>query len=134
MLTINGSNKNSILYKLLSENDNSSIKEESELKSSSKSDNIQISSTAKAFNKLDSFLNLGKPDRLDTSDLSKKDKEEFMMMLAKLMKKGIVGYEYLEVDGKKEKHFIVNQLKDDRIKDAELWDERKHSYRNSFKL
>lgn len=84
-------------------------------------DSINISNSAKAFQKIDDFLNLGKPDRLNMEGLSKGEKEEFLKMLSKLLKEGIVGYEYLEVDGKKEKHFIVNQLKNDRIRGSRLW-------------
>ena len=42
-------------------------------------------------------------------------------MLSILLKKGIVGYEVLEVDGKPEKHFIVNQIGNQRIYGAELY-------------
>jgi hypothetical protein len=84
-------------------------------------DKIEISNTAKAFAKLDNFLNLGKKDRLDTSDLNEEEKKEFLKMLAKLLQEGIVGYEILEVNGKPEKHYIVNQIGDERIKGAKLF-------------
>jgi len=84
-------------------------------------DTIEISNTSKAFTKVEGFLNLGKPNRLDISDLNDAEKEEFYKMLAKLIKAGIVGYEILEVNGKPEKHYIVNQLGDQRIKGAKLY-------------
>ncbi|MBX3006648.1 MAG: hypothetical protein KF816_01345 [Melioribacteraceae bacterium] len=84
-------------------------------------DKIEISNTAKAFAKLDNFLNLGKKDRLDTSDLNEEEKKEFLKMLAKLLQEGIVGYEILEINGKPEKHYIVNQIGDERIKGAKLY-------------
>lgn len=84
-------------------------------------DTIEISNTSKAFKKLDDFLNLGKPGRLDLSDLNPKEKEEFLKMLAKLLKEGIVGYEVLEVNGKPEKHYIVNEIGDRRIYGAKLY-------------
>jgi hypothetical protein len=84
-------------------------------------DKIEISNKAKAFAKLDSFLNLGKKDRLDTSDLNEEEKKEFLKMLAKLLQEGIVGYEILEINGKPEKHYIVNQIGDERIKGAKLY-------------
>ncbi|MBI9072566.1 MAG: hypothetical protein JEY94_13270 [Melioribacteraceae bacterium] len=92
------------------------------LKDQEKNDSLNISNSANAFKKIDDFLNLGKPDRLNMDNLSDGEKEEFLKMLSTLLKEGIVGYEYLEVDGKKEKHFIVNQLKNDRIRGAKLWD------------
>ena len=71
--------------------------------------------------KIDDFLNLGKPDRLSTEGMTKEEKDEFLKMLSILLKKGIVGYEVLEVDGKPEKHFIVNQIGNQRIYGAELY-------------
>ena len=87
-------------------------------------DTIEISNTSKVFKKLDDFLNLGKPDRLDLSDLNPEEKEEFLKMLSKLLKAGIVGYEILEVNGKPEKHYIVNQIGDERIYGAKLYKEK----------
>jgi len=84
-------------------------------------DSIEISNTSKAFAKIDSFLNLGKSDRLDTDDLNEEEKKEFLKMLADLIKEGIVGYEVLEVNGKPERHYIVNQIGDERIYDAKLY-------------
>ncbi|MGE5500114.1 MAG: hypothetical protein ACM3Q2_18735 [Syntrophothermus sp.] len=91
-----------------------------------KSDSIEISNTSRAFDKLDKFLNLGNPDRLDLEDLNSEEKKEFMKMLAALIKKGIVGYEVLEVNGKPEKHYIVNEIGDSRIYKAKLY--RKKDY------
>jgi hypothetical protein len=90
-------------------------------KSSIKKDSLEISNTSKVFKKIDDFLNLGKPDRLSTEGMSKEEKDEFLKMLSILLKKGIVGYEVLEVDGKPEKHFIVNQIGNQRIYGAELY-------------
>ena len=47
-----------------------------------------------------------------------------MKMLADLIHKGIVGYEILEVNGKPEKHYIVNEIGDKRIYGAKLYKER----------
>ena len=49
------------------------------------SDKMEFSDTSKAFAKLDSFLNLGKRDRLDISDLNESEKNEFLKMLAGLI-------------------------------------------------
>lgn len=85
------------------------------------SDSIEISNTSKAFAKLDNFLNLGKSDRLETSDLNEEERKEFLKMLSDLIKKGVVGYEVLEVNGKPEKHYVVNQIGDERIYGAKLY-------------
>ncbi|MFA7227574.1 MAG: hypothetical protein WC061_00950 [Melioribacteraceae bacterium] len=84
-------------------------------------DSSNISNTAKVYDRLDKFLNLGRPDRMDVSDLSEAEKKEFIKMLADLLKRGIVGYEILEVNGRPEKHFIVNQIGNERIYGAKLY-------------
>lgn len=84
-------------------------------------DSIEISNTSKVYDRIDKFLNLGRPDRLDVSDLNNVEKEEFLKMLTDLIRKGIVGYEILEVNGKPEKHYIVNQIGDERLKGAKLY-------------
>ncbi|MFA7419028.1 MAG: hypothetical protein WCZ90_05010 [Melioribacteraceae bacterium] len=86
-----------------------------------KSDSIEISNTAKAYDKLDKFLNLGDPDRLDVKNLSEAERKEFLKMLTALIKKGIVGYEVLDVNDKPEKHFIENQIGDERTRGAKLY-------------
>jgi hypothetical protein len=110
------SNTSSILQSFYS----SSIKKETEKEDSTK-DSIEISNTSKAFSKVDNFLNLGKSDRLDTSDLNGEEKKEFLKMLSDLIKKGVVGYEVLEVNGKPEKHYVVNQIGDERTYGTKLY-------------
>lgn len=90
-------------------------------KKSPRNDTIEISNTSKAFEKLDKFLNLGSADRLDTGDLNDGEKKEFLKMLSTLLQKGIVGYEVLEVNGRPEKHYIVNQIGDERLKGAKFY-------------
>ena len=84
-------------------------------------DSAEISNTSKAFKKLDDFFNLGKADRLNTDDLNPKEKQEFLKMLSDLIKKGVVGYEILEVNGKPEKHYIDMEIGDRRIYGAKLY-------------
>ncbi len=109
-------NKSNILQNLYS----TYVKKENE-KENKTSDSIEISNTSKAFAKLDNFLNLGKSDRLDTSDLNEEERKEFLKMLSSLIKKGVVGYEVLEVNGRPEKHYVVNQIGDERISGAKLY-------------
>ncbi len=87
-------------------------------------DSIKISNTSKAFSNVDKFLNLGSSDRLDLSKMNKSEKEEFIKMVASLAKKGIVGYEELEVNNQREKHFIETEIGDERIKGAKLYKDR----------
>ncbi len=89
-------------------------------------DSAEISNTAKVFDRIDRFLNLGRPDRLKTDDLNDSEKKEFLKILADLIRKGIVGYEILEVNGKPEKHFIVNEIGDQRLYGAKLYKKGKY--------
>ncbi len=91
-----------------------------------KKDSVEISNTAKVYDKIDNFLNLNAKNRLDLSDLSESEKEEFFKMLHALIKRGIIGYEYLEVNGKKEKHFIVNEIGNERIYGARKWRDKNY--------
>jgi hypothetical protein len=115
MLQVEGSKSTQSIYSSLLE------KTKTTAKDNPKKDSIEISNTSKAFAKIDRFLNLGAPDRLDTEDLNPAEKEEFLKMLSDLLKKGVVGYEILEVNGKPEKHYIVNQIGDERLKGAKLY-------------
>ncbi len=87
-------------------------------------DSIEISNTSKVYERIDKFLNLGRPDRLDISDMNNAEREEFLKMLTDLIRKGIVGFEVLEVNGKPEKHYIVNQIGDERLKGAKLYNKK----------
>jgi hypothetical protein len=91
-----------------------------------KNDSIEISNTARVYDKIDKFLNLGRPDRLDIDDLNEEEKKEFYKMLADLINNGIIGYEILEVKGKPEKHFLDTQIGDHRIYGARLY--KKNGY------
>lgn len=112
------------------QNSANNSKDDNKITDLNKSDRLEISAAGKAFKKIDDFLNLGKPDRLDTSDLSPAEKEEFLKILANLLKKGVVGYEILEVNGKPEKHYIVNQIGDERIRGAKLYKKGDYYTRN----
>lgn len=103
------------------------LKKEISEKTNSKLDSQEISDTAKIFNKIDNFLNLGKEGKFNLSDIKDmpaNDKKVFLKTLSSLIKNGIIGYEELEVNGKKEKHFIVNQIGNQRLKGAKLYKDR----------
>jgi len=91
-------------------------------------DSAEISNSAKAFKKIDSFLNLGKSRSFTLDEMSPGEKKEFLKMLSALLQKGIIGYEELEVDGKREKHFIVTQIGDQRLKGAKLYNDKLKNY------
>ena len=88
---------------------------------STKSDSVQISNTAKVYNNVNKFMNLGRSDRMELSKMNAAEKDEFLKMLATTIQKGIVGYEVLDIKGKPEKHFIDTEIGDQRIKGAKLY-------------
>jgi len=70
-----------------------------------------ISTSAKVMGRLDEFLNMGQGTDLSLDDMSEDEQQTFLSMLSALMKKGVVGYEMLEIEeGQPEKYFIVNQI------------------------
>lgn len=85
----------------------------------------------KVIDAVDSFLNMSnnssKFDKLELGKLSRDEVAEFGKMLNKLAKKGIVGYNYYEVDGQIEKHFIDANLNNKRLNsyNAKILEERK---------
>lgn len=86
-------------------------------------DKIEISNTAKAFDAVNKILDLGNSNRFSEAELDKlnpKEKQEFLKMLSILLKKGIVGYEVLEIKGKPVKYYIVNEIGDKRTYGAKL--------------
>jgi len=92
-------------------------------KSVLQTDKIEISNTAKAFDTVNKILDLGSSNRFSEAELDKlnpKEKEEFLKMLSVLLKKGIVGYEVLEINGKPVKYYIVNEIGDRRTYGAKL--------------
>ncbi len=102
----------------------SSSKITSQTKTSVNGDKLEISNTARVYDKIDSFLNLNSSDWTNISDLNPAEQKEFFKMMNALIKKGIVGYEYLEVNGKKEKHFLTNEIGDERIYGAKKWKDK----------
>lgn len=91
-------------------------KEKQELKR--ESDN----KSSKVWKAVDDYLNLGTSANFFNSGLSAKELEQSLKIIAKLIKKGVVGYNYYVVDGKVEKHFLVPSIGDERLSSAELED------------
>lgn len=85
----------------------------------------------KVIDAVDSFLNMSNnssiKDKLEIGSLNRDEVAEFGKMLNKLAKKGIVGYNYYEVDGQIEKHFIDANLNNKRLNsyNAKILEERR---------
>lgn len=90
-------------------------------KNKNQKDSFEFSSSNKLFDKVDNILNLGENRKLDLSDLNSEEKEQFFKILEKLFQNGIIGYEVLEVNGRPEKHFIENQIGDERLYGKKLY-------------
>jgi len=74
-----------------------------------------VTSSSKAFRKLDEFLNLGDSSKVNIDDLTPKESEIFLKMLSSLLKHGVVGYNVYEVNGRPEKHYLVNTIGNSRL-------------------
>jgi len=65
---------------------------------------------------LDSTFNLGSSDRftsiLSPDSRTNEDKDTYLKTVSALLKRGIVGYEYLDVHNKPYKSFITTQIGD----------------------
>lgn len=80
-------------------------------------------------NAVEGFLDLGNSDRLEGYfSLSESEKEKFAKALGKLLKAGIIGYEILEVNGQKEKHFLSTQIGDERLYNAKRYNKKGYLY------
>ncbi len=66
-------------------------------------------------------MNAGSSKDILLTDLTPDEKDQFLKILSGLLKEGIVGYEILEVNGKPEKHFLVNQIGDSRLYGAKRY-------------
>lgn len=87
---------------------------------------LSKSSFSKVFNRVDNFLDFGTTKNFDFSNFDKEEMKSFLKVMSTLMKKGIVGYEYYEVNGKIEKHFLTTSLGNRRLYNAE-WKKREDS-------
>lgn len=70
---------------------------------------------SKVFKSVDDFLDLGKAKSFNPSELNDAEKEKYIQVIAKLLKKGIVGYNYYEKNGKVRKRFIETEIGDRSI-------------------
>lgn len=57
------------------------------------------------------------------------DKGKFVSIVAELTKAGYMGYEELVVDNRVERHEIAQQIGDDRVRGARVYDESKDRIR-----
>jgi len=98
--------------------------------SSPEADPVEISVSREVFTAVDSFFNLGKSGRFDDfHNLSREEQEQFVKIVAELAKTGYMGYEELTVNKKVERHDVLNQIGDQRLRSAELYDQSRNKIR-----
>jgi len=91
---------------------------------------VELSALHDVFSAVDNFYNLGRSGRFDAfHKLSPEDKEQFVKIVAELAKTGYVGYEELIVNNKVERHEIVSQIGDNRLRNARVYDRSKYPHR-----
>jgi hypothetical protein len=87
---------------------------------------VDISASSDVFGAVDSYFNLGNSGRFeDYHKLSAEDKQQFMKIVSALASAGYMGYEELVVNNKVERHEILNQVGDQRLHKAWVYDESK---------
>jgi len=77
-----------------------------------------INSINKSIKKVDEFLDMNKNFDIQLKGLNKNEKNNTIKMIAKLLKKGIVGYQNYKIDGRIEKKFLTTSIGDSRLYDA----------------
>jgi hypothetical protein len=91
---------------------------------------VELSASHDVFSAVDDFYNLGRSGRFDAfHKLSPEEKEQFVKIVAELAKSGYVGYEELIVNNKVERHEIVSQIGDYRLRNARVYDRSKFPHR-----
>lgn len=83
-------------------------------------DSIDISDTSKVMDNVENFLNLGKSFDVTLNDMNEQERDSFVKTLTTLIQSGVMGYEYYEINGKRYKIFLVNQIGDNRLYNAEI--------------
>ncbi|MEI6205265.1 MAG: hypothetical protein WCP20_00650 [Desulfuromonadales bacterium] len=90
---------------------------------------VELSASHDVFSAVDDFFNLGRSGRFDAfHKLTPADKEQFVKIVAELAKSGYVGYEELIVHKKVERHEILTQIGDDRLRNAKVYDNSKNPH------
>lgn len=85
-------------------------------------DSVELSVSSDVFSAVDNYFNLGASGRFDSfHSLSPADKEQFVKIVAALAQAGYVGYEELVVNKKIEKHDVLDQIADDRLRNAKVY-------------
>jgi hypothetical protein len=79
----------------------------------------------KVINAVDSFFDLGNPNRLNSLfTLKGEEREKFLQSVVKLVKEGFMGYNYYEVDGEIIKEEPIMAMVDKRLRNAKVYNRR----------
>ena len=90
---------------------------------------VELSASHDVFSAVDNFYNLGRSGRFDAfHKLSPEDKEQFVKMVAELAKSDYVGYQEFIVNHKVERHEVVSQIGDERLRNARVFDRGKYHH------
>ena len=91
---------------------------------------VELSASHDVFSAVDDYFNLGRSGRFDSfHTLSREDKEQFVKIVAELARSGYMGYEELVVNHRIERHDVLTQTADERLKKARVYDSAKKTVR-----
>lgn len=74
----------------------------------------------KVWSAVDSYFDLGDPNKTVWMSLNPAEKEQYWKIVAKLIHKGIFGYRYYEINGKLERHLIEYEIANPRLANAKV--------------
>ncbi len=83
----------------------------------SKSDSVNINNVMDA---VDSLFDLGDSNSFSWLKLNEAEQRKFWEIVSKLIKAGIIGYRYYEINGHLERHFVELEMVDPRLANSKV--------------
>lgn len=74
----------------------------------------------KVWDSVDNFLDLGDSNVFSWIRLNEAEQKKYWEVVSKLIKSGIIGYRYYEVNGNLERHFIEWEIANPRLKNVKV--------------
>ena len=79
---------------------------------------VNLSMSGNVMDAVDNMFNLGQHSGSGTNKLSREEQDQALKIAGELLKNGYIGYEWLRVGNKIERHDVVMEIGDDRLRNA----------------
>jgi hypothetical protein len=113
-MLISNVNRNSSVNSFISKSDVLKVQARDAIKSQHGSENF----SPKVWKSIDKLFDLGSSQKMNLSDFNSEERDQYLKIIATLLKKGIIGWNYYEVNGQIEKHFTDTSIGDQRLANA----------------